>query len=278
MNKPPVTLHFAHANGFPAGTYRKLFEALPSHFRVLAIDKFGHNERFPISNNWHNPAQELNDYVDQQLEDEQQQVIAVGHSFGAVVSYIAACKNPSRFCGLIMLDPPLASGFSRHLFKLAKRTPLIDKITPARLAHTRAREWHHSVDMVDYFANKGLFRSVDRDCIADYVASVIAEQGAQKTLTFDPAIEAEVFRTIPDNLNRYSGKLQCPAVIVTGAQTDICVPFLRNAFIRDNQLHHEVVQGGHLFPLERPIEVAETLVSLIDKLHMQPANHKNATV
>ena len=41
MTHPP-TIVFAHANGFPAGTYRVLFDAWrAAGWRVCAVDKFG---------------------------------------------------------------------------------------------------------------------------------------------------------------------------------------------------------------------------------------------
>ena len=259
------TLHFAHANGFPSGSYRKMFAALPEDYQVMAIEKFGHSSRFPVSNNWDMQADELNHFLDERL-DENARVVGIGHSFGAVVSYLAACRRPERFKALIMLDPPLVSGFGRHLIALAKYTPFIDKLTPASLAKTRNRRWHHSVDLVDYFANKGLFKHMDRDCIADYVNAVIDESGPEKVLTFDPAIEAELFRTVPHNLHQYTGKLQCPATIVTGEQTNVCVPLLRNRFIQQNGLNHLTFPGGHMFPLEQPVKMARFLANTIEEM------------
>lgn len=268
---PAIYLHFAHANGFPSGTYRKLFAALPANYNVLAIEKFGHSRQFPVSNNWPNQADEMNHFIDSQLDDNHK-VFAIGHSFGAVVSYLACCRNPQRFAGLIMLDPPLATGIGRHIAAVLKRTPLIDKFSPAGLAKTRNRRWHKSVDLVDYFAGKGLFRGVDRDCIADYVNSVIDLHNDEQVLNFDPNIEAELFRTVPHNLHKYTGHLACPATIVTGDKTDVCVPFLRRAFIRQNKLSHVVTPGGHLFPLEDPLGTAKLIVSLIEE---QTANQSD---
>ena len=53
------TLHFAHANGFPSGSYRKMFAALPEDYQVMAIEKFGHSSRFPVSNNWDMQADDV---------------------------------------------------------------------------------------------------------------------------------------------------------------------------------------------------------------------------
>lgn len=259
-----ITLHFAHANGFPAASYNKLFSAFPEHWKLLALDKFGHDERFPVNNNWRNQADELLIYLDKHT-DSNDRIYAVGHSFGAVISYIAACIRPEKFNGLIMLDPPLATGFSRHAFALAKKTRFIDKLTPAKLAHSRRRSWHRETDLVQYFEQRGLFKSMDRECIVDYVNAVMQEKGQENVLSFKPEIEAQVFRTIPDNLHCYTGQLDCPATIITGEQTKVCVPFLRNAFIKQNRLTHTTMPGGHMFPLETPISVAQTITDIINK-------------
>ena len=49
----PGTLVFCHANGFPAGTYRQLFDAWrATGWRVEALDKFGHDPAYPVTSNW----------------------------------------------------------------------------------------------------------------------------------------------------------------------------------------------------------------------------------
>ena len=54
------TLVFSHANGFPAGTYRLLFERWQAAgWRVLALPKFGHDPAFPVASNWPHTRNEL---------------------------------------------------------------------------------------------------------------------------------------------------------------------------------------------------------------------------
>ncbi|HCJ27799.1 MAG TPA: alpha/beta hydrolase, partial [Pseudomonas sp.] len=52
-------IFFAHANGFPSGTYRKLFDALTPEYVVTHLDQHGHDPRFPVDDNWQNLVQEL---------------------------------------------------------------------------------------------------------------------------------------------------------------------------------------------------------------------------
>jgi len=58
------TICFSHANGFPAGTYRVLFDAWrAAGWRVVALEKFGHDPRYAISSNWPRVRDELIDFV-----------------------------------------------------------------------------------------------------------------------------------------------------------------------------------------------------------------------
>lgn len=259
-----ILVHFAHANGFPAGSYKKLFDYLPSEFEIIAIDKMAHNPRYPLNDNWENQVAEMIEFVEQN-KGSHHKVVAVGHSFGAVVSYMSACLRPDLFSGLIMLDPPLITGLARYIFRFAKGNRLINKITPAGITVLRNRKWHAEHDLHHYFAKKALFKDFDPDCIKDYVTSVTKLHEGHLHLSFDVDTEANIFRTIPHNLPSYAGKLKVPGVLITGKHTDVCVPTLRKPFLRANpQISHiESKKGKHMFPLEYPLEVADLIAESI---------------
>jgi pimeloyl-ACP methyl ester carboxylesterase len=258
-----VQVHFAHANSFPAGSYRKLFKALPSHFQVLALEKFGHTSRFPISGNWLNPAAELIDFVER---SNTAPVYAIGHSFGAVISYIAVCKRPDLFKGLIMLDPPLITGLTRLMFKLLKFTPLVDKITGAGKTEIRCKSWAQNTDIVAYFKARSLFKNMDDECVKDYVDAVTELNKGHYNLSFDTDVEANIFRNVPHNINSYNGQLKVPSLLVTGQYTTVCIPRLINPFVKATKIEHKrFANGGHMFPLEAPIKTAELIASTINQ-------------
>lgn len=265
-----VIVHFAHANGFPAKSYNKLFKHLSPNISLIALDKFAHSVEFPLNNNWENQADELIHFVQSQrsLLGDNLPVILVGHSFGAVISYLASCKNPSLFSGLIMLDPPLITGLASWVFRLAKKGKLIDKITPAAKTKIRNTKWHHKTDLVKYFKARALFKDMDVDCIADYVQAVTQVHLEERTLNFDVQVEADIFRTIPVNLHKQYGKLLIPAFLFTGKYTEVCIPQLRNRFLKGNPslVHEGLAFGGHMFPLEKPIETANKINQAISQL------------
>ena len=84
----PATIVFSHANGFPAGTYQQLFKAWrAAGYRVKAVDQFGHDPRYPVTNNWPRLRDQLIDFIDAEVGGP---ALLVGHSLGGLLSLMAA--------------------------------------------------------------------------------------------------------------------------------------------------------------------------------------------
>ena len=50
-----TTIVFSHGNSFPASTYRVMLDSLRARgFTVHAIEKYGHDPAYPVSDNWPN--------------------------------------------------------------------------------------------------------------------------------------------------------------------------------------------------------------------------------
>jgi pimeloyl-ACP methyl ester carboxylesterase len=252
-----INLHFAHANGFPAGSYQQVFNQFPDDFEVFALTKFAHSERFPVNANLANQVAELIDYLTNKVAKP---VYSVGHSMGAVVSFMAACERPDLIKGVIMLDPPIASGLARIAFKLLKYSPLIDKVSPAGKAKIRCQSWPLGTDLVDYFKNKALFKKFQLDCVQDYVLAAVDEGEGQLKLNFDAQIEASIYRNVPHNINQYYKRLTVPGLLVTGSDSDVCIPSLLATFVKKSKIEHVIFEGGgHMFPMEKPQQVAKII-------------------
>ncbi len=90
---PPMSslspIVFSHANGFPAGTYRLLFDRLRAQgYGVHAIEKFGHDPRYPVTNNWPHLRDQLIHFIEREVP--QRPAWLVGHSLGGFLSLLAA--------------------------------------------------------------------------------------------------------------------------------------------------------------------------------------------
>ena len=60
-SKPLIV--FSHGNSFPASTYDVMLQSVKARgYQVKAIEKFGHDSRYPVTSNWPNLVQQLADF------------------------------------------------------------------------------------------------------------------------------------------------------------------------------------------------------------------------
>ncbi|MEP0355741.1 MAG: alpha/beta hydrolase [Paraglaciecola sp.] len=267
-----IPIHFAHANGFPMGSYRRMFDGLGDGIEIFGLPKFAHSPLFPVNTNFENLNLELVHYLENQVR---QPVYLVGHSMGAVMSFMVACDRPDLVKGLIMLDPPIVSGLSRILFKTVKLVGQIDRITPASKSKFRCQSWDKDTNLVNYFKDKALFKKFELGCIQDYVSSAIDEKNGRLHLNYDAKIETEVYRNVPHNIHLYSKRLLVPAWIISGEKSELNTPFFLSSFLKNTKVkQHVLSNGGHMFPFEQPTEVAELIKAKI--LEWEFVNEKTA--
>lgn len=258
-------IHFAHANGFPLGSYRVLLDKLSEAFELQGVSQIGHDPRWPVSNNWDALVDEQLSLVGRSAEP----VWGVGHSLGGVLLYRAALKNPGYFKGLILLDPPLyISGLRPWLLKFAKRTGRIDRVTPARQSRYRRKSWPDERAVLEYLQSRALFRHFDERCLADYVAAGTKAQSGERVLTFEPEVEYQIFCGIADNLWGSGRKMKVPVSVLTSEQASV-IPEDGIRGIQRSGFHWQPVPGGHLFPLEHPESTADLIQAMIKQMDDQ---------
>jgi hypothetical protein len=56
-------IHFSHANGFPASTYRTIFAELADDYDLRFIERIGHDARFPVTQDWPHLVEQLLDDI-----------------------------------------------------------------------------------------------------------------------------------------------------------------------------------------------------------------------
>lgn len=261
-------INFVHANGFPAKSYNTFLGLFRDDFKVIALDKYGHNPLYSVTHNWQYLVDELIEFVISQnkaLKRENEKVINIGHSFGGVISFMAACQRPDLFKGVIMLDPPAFTGTTAFMMKLLKGTKLFDKMSPAGKANVRRKQWPLNANMVEQFKHKSLFKNFDPRCLSDYANHGFIARNQKQELLFSAEVETQVFRTIPVNLGSFKNKLKMPATLIY-AQNGVCKPKAVKRFANKNRINTiEFTNSGHMFPLEQPEKTAALIKDIIMK-------------
>ena len=261
----PRALFFAHANGFPSETYRKLFDALEPDCRVHRLERHGHDPRFPVDDNWSNLVDELIE----SLERLDEPVWGVGHSLGGILHFHAALRRPELYRGLVMLDSPVLTLMDRLAIRAAKRFGFIDLLTPAGRSLGRRNSFDDAEQARRYFAGKTLFRRFDPDCLDDYIRHGLepAEQGLR--LKFDPATEIDIYRSVPHQIPNRPRRLAVPMALVHGLRSRTVLPHHTRLAKRLPRGECLSVPGGHMFPLEHPQHTAELLRGLLQRWEEQ---------
>lgn len=254
-----MLIHFAHANGIPAASYQPLFDALAPH-KVIYNPQFGHNPAFPYTDNWQYLADELLQYLDQHASEP---VLAVGHSLGSVISFIAACKQPERFRGVLMLDPPLLWGRLAWAFRIAKMVGKSDQLTPAGKSKFRRRSWPNREEAMSYFASKRLFKFEPScfDAFCEVVVKPDAVGGVE--LTFDVDVEVGIFRNTPLNLKSYDPPTNIPIKVIHADRSDASLAHCIKPFCSHFGLQRQVIEGQHMYPLQQPTKTVSLILEFI---------------
>ncbi|NBX96832.1 MAG: alpha/beta fold hydrolase, partial [Betaproteobacteria bacterium] len=149
------TLVFSHGNGFPAGTYTRLFEAWrQAGWRVEAIDRIGHDPRFPVTSNWPHLRDQLVEFIERQKAAP---VWLVGHSLGGLLSLMVACWKPRLVRGIVLLDSPVITGWRAHSLQVIKASGLIGRVSPGRYTRKRRQHWDDRDAVQAHFLRRASF-------------------------------------------------------------------------------------------------------------------------
>jgi pimeloyl-ACP methyl ester carboxylesterase len=277
---PRPTIVFSHANGFPAGTYETLFGVWrDAGWRVVAIDKYGHDPRYPVSSNWPHLCEQLIHFARE--HGGGLPVHLVGHSLGGYLSLLAACRAPALAAGVVLLDSPVLAGWRAHTVHIAKATGLVRRVTPGRISHRRRWQWPDEQSALQHFAAKPVFARWHAGVLGDYVFHGTepdpdgCQPGAVR-LSFRREVETRLYNTLPHHLGTLlrTRKPTAPVSFVGGRQSaelrQVGLAATR-ALVKDRL---RWVDGSHLFPMEKPIETARLVLELLAP--MRPAAELSA--
>ena len=266
MPSTQPTLVFSHANGFPAGTYAQLFKHWrAAGWRVLAIDKFGHDPRYPVTSNWPRLRDQLTDFI---ATEAPQGAYLVGHSLGGLLSLLAASKHPELARGLVMLDSPVITGWRAQTVQALKASRLIGRVSPGKVSQGRRSDWPSRKAVAEHYGAKSVFARWAPGVLADYIACGTEKRGGKTVLAFDRAVETHIYNTLPHHLGTMLQKhpLRCPVGFVAGTQSK---EIRQGGLGPIKALAGERfvwLEGSHLYPMEKPIATADAVLALLEAM------------
>lgn len=262
LHREPVgerraTVHFLHATGFNAQTYRRLFEALDAALDVYAMDARGHGlttarARPRRLRSWAPFRRDLEAFIETLPAPR----VLAGHSMGATVSMELAARRPELVQGLIMADPVIVPPDRVAIATAARFLGISERLVPiARLAAKRTMEFSSKGAAVENFVGKGPFKSWEREWIEDYLegGTLPSEEGVR--LSCDRAWESRTFAVATTSPYRPLRKVRCPITLITREQD--APPFThasREAFMKEKPGARLLVlpDATHFLVMEHP--------------------------
>lgn len=265
-------MHIAVANGFPPQTYIPILRPFMEDFRVLSLPPRAlWGDETPPSHyqDWWTLADDmLNGFDTYNLEN----VVALGHSFGAIASLLAVTKAPERFKALILLDPTILMPNILAMIQQAWEQNVIEQMPMVQGAMRRRRVFESYEDAFSRFRNKRLF-----EYWSDEVLHLYIEHGTQPQsngdgveLSWSAEWEAYYFSTVQqtiwEDLPNLDGLV--PTLFIRGGASDT---FVAEAQEKVKSLvpsaDYRTVDGhGHLFPQSAPQETGAVIQSWFDTL------------
>ena len=254
---------FSHANGYPAGSYRVLTEAVDTQYSIRPFDHRPLWGEPPPGQflSWQTYA---NDLIERIEADQAGPVWLIGHSMGAASGILAAARRPELFAGIVALDPVLVP--TRIWFW----SVLVNRLMPSGMPIIkRALARPHEFDDLDaafaFYRAKRVFSAISDEVLRDYVeAGHAVSEGGGVRLRYSGAWEACVYRSVPRMTPSLSA-LTCPMLIVAGDTSTVLTPaILEDVHQLNPRISSVVLPGGHLLPLESPEQCAEQALVFIE--------------
>ncbi len=259
---PLALLH--HANGFCAGVWGLVADALRAHYRVVAIDARGHGDSSRPEGEdayrWERFAEDLVAAAEELAAEApgERVAVGVGHSFGGTSMIAAASRAPGLFERLVLVDPvvlpppsvsipPEARGRGRQLAEGARRRRSVFASRAEARAAWASRDFFAAWDprALDLYVAEGLRSrddgSVELKCAPEVEATVFDASGAFDVFALAPAVAA-------------------PTLLLWAARESFPRALHEALVARMQRARLEETDAGHLVPMERPDLVSEAVL------------------
>lgn len=262
---PPDRIVFSHANGFPAGTYRQIFERWrAAGWEVSALPRIGHNPAYPVTLNWPHLRDELIAFIER--ESGGRPAMLVGHSLGGFLSLMVAAERPDLARGVVLLDSPIVAGWRAGVLRWAQGRPrVMRRFSPSKVSRRRRQHWSDVDAAFAHLASKPAFARWAPGVLRDYLDAGLVKDDRGVRLAFDRDVESEIYDHLPHHIGGLLRKhpLRCPLAFIGGSESEEVtrVGLAETRRLADGGLRR--IEGSHLFPMERPQQTAEAVLDIL---------------
>ncbi|EKT4464853.1 alpha/beta hydrolase [Pseudomonas putida] len=258
-------LHFLHGNGFCSLAYQPMLMKLGEHFDLWLSDVQGHgdSDHGGAFRGWNRSAAlAVEAFEAGRGEYGDVPRVALGHSFGGVLTGLILASEPHLFSRAMLLDPVLFSRRMLGVMGVAALVGLHRRHTLARKAATRRSHWPDREAVTASLQGRGIFKGWSEAALQAYVEHAVGECGEGVVLKCRPSREAEIFSSFPERMWSHLVQIKVPTSILYGEQT---YPFVPHSVQRLVALNPHVsarqVPGGHCFMQEDPAGAAQQVVT-----------------
>lgn len=252
-NGPPVVM--VHAAGLHGLVFAPLARHLGGDFHCVSFDQRGHGDsRLPPGHemDWYGLATDVLAVVDGLGLDRP---YGFGHSSGGTAVLMAEQARPGTFAAIYCFEPVIVAA-----------DPPLGVDTDSWLA-AQARRRHASFPSRDdarrHYASKPPLDVMAPEALRAYVEHGFEDTDGGVRLKCHPDHEAAVYETATAH-DAYARlpDVACPVTVACGSATERCTPERARSHIeRLPRACGEVVENvGHLGPLERPEQVASSVL------------------
>jgi len=259
-------LLFAHANGYPPGSYGRMFEQIGQVHRIRAIEfrpLWQPIEDAPKLGGWGVLADDLIALLDSEFEHP---AAVFGHSMGAVATMLAAVRRPDLFRCIALIDPVFLPG--SHVLAV-RLTPerWRDRMVMMQKARNRPHHWHSRQAAFKFHRRARVFSRVKDDVLWDYInAGTREEPDGGIELAYPGVWEAAIYGSVP-YVWRTLRRCKVSMLAIRGVESAVITP---RAWRRWQRLHPsaeflEIEDAGHLAPLEHPRQVGDAVRDFFER-------------
>lgn len=262
---PPLL--FAHANGFCASAYRRMFLELGGRFDIFAADLRGHGRTaLPAPIDGHRSMAIFGEDLRRikaalGAHVSGRRWVLAGHSLGGVAAAAASAGDDT--VAEIRLIEPVAMPAAWNLIAGTPLWPFIaPRIPLVRAAARRRGRWPDRRSVHASYVRKPFFAGWEEGVLADYLEDGLADDAGGVRLACSPAWEAANFAAQAHDFWGALAQAAAPVRVLAAGHRTSTVP--KSAEARLRRLGARVDRLGgvtHLVPFETPALAARFLAA-----------------